>query len=79
MTIKDKYYLTTDIPYVNAKPHVGHALEFVIADAIYRYHKLVGDDTRLVSGADENALKNVQAAKSVGMEPAKFLTKYSKK
>jgi len=75
---KKKYYLTTAIPYVNAKPHIGHALEYVISDAIYRYHKLVGHDTRLVSGADENALKNVIAAENAGMKPAKFLDKYSK-
>ena len=70
-----KYYLTTAIPYVNAKPHIGHALEYVIADAIHRYHELNGDDTFFVSGADENALKNVEAAEKAKMNPAKFLDK----
>jgi len=74
---KKKYYLTTAIPYVNAKPHIGHALEYVISDAIYRYYKLAGFEVRIVSGADENALKNVLAAEQVGMEPAKFLDKHS--
>lgn len=73
-----RFYLTTAIPYVNAKPHIGHALEYVVADAIHRYHKLIGNETRITSGADENALKNVQAAEKEGLEPTKFLDKYSK-
>jgi methionyl-tRNA synthetase len=72
-----KYYLTTAIPYVNARPHVGHALEYVVADAIHRYYEEKGYDTRLVSGADENALKNVQAAESAGEKVQKFLDKHS--
>lgn len=73
-----KYYLTTAIPYVNAKPHLGHALEYVIADTIHRYYETVGFDTRIVSGADENALKNVQAAEKEGIPVQEFLDKYSK-
>ncbi len=60
----NKFYITTAIPYVNAKPHIGHALEFAQADAIARYHKIIGYDVLLLSGADENALKNVQAAEA---------------
>lgn len=73
-----KFFLTTAIPYVNANPHCGHALEYVMADVIHRYHQIVGDEVFFVSGADENALKNVQAAEKVGMEPAEFLDKYAK-
>lgn len=68
-----KFYLTTAIPYVNARPHVGHALEFVQADAIARYHKLMGDEVCLLSGADENALKNVQAAEIAGVPVKEFV------
>ncbi len=57
-----KFYITTAIPYVNAPPHIGHALEFVQADTIARYYKLKGYDTFLVTGADENSLKNIQKA-----------------
>ena len=64
-----KFFLTTAIPYVNANPHAGHALEYVMADVINRYHKLIGDEVFFVSGADENALKNVQAAEKAGMKP----------
>src|SRR3989304_2350900 len=70
---KKKYYLTTAIPYVNAKPHIGHALEYVIADAIHRYQDLIGNDVYFVSGADENALKNVQAAEKAGVPFQQFL------
>ncbi|MFH2085270.1 MAG: methionine--tRNA ligase [bacterium] len=73
-----KFFLTTAIPYVNANPHCGHALEYVMADVIHRYHETVGDEVFFVSGADENALKNVQAAEKVGMEPDVFLDKYAK-
>src|SRR5437868_3956509 len=74
----NKFYLTTAIPYVNAKPHVGHALEFVQADVIKRYRKSLGDDVLLLSGADENAIKNVQAAEKEGVEVQKFIDKHSK-
>src|SRR3989344_1962989 len=73
-----KFYLTTAIPYVNAFPHVGHALEYVIADAIHRYRELVGNEVRFISGADENALKNVQAAEKAGVSIQEFLDKNSK-
>ena len=61
-----KFYITASIPYVNARPHVGLALEFVQTNVISRYHKLIGDDVLTLSGADENALKNVQAAEKKG-------------
>ena len=72
------YYVTTAIPYVNAKPHVGHALEFVQADVIARYHRLIGDETILLSGGDENALKNVQAAEKANEDVRVFVNKNSK-
>jgi len=69
----NKFYVTAAIPYVNAAPHIGHALEFVQADAIARYHALLGEDTMLLSGGDENALKNVQAADKAGVDVQKFV------
>ncbi len=68
-----KFYITTAIPYVNAKPHIGHALEFTQADVIARYHRLLGEDVLLLSGGDENALKNVQAAKNDGTPVQEFI------
>lgn len=64
-----KFYATTAIPYVNGKPHIGHALEFVQADAIARYHRLIGDKTTLLSGSDENGLKIYRAAEKEGLKP----------
>ncbi len=68
-----KFYVTCAIPYVNAAPHIGHALEFIQGDTIARYHELLGEDTRLLSGGDENALKNVQAAEKAGVPLQKFI------
>lgn len=68
-----KFYITTAIPYVNAAPHIGHTLEFVQADVIARIHRLMGDDTLLLSGSDENALKNVQAASEKGVPIQEFI------
>ena len=61
------FYVTTSIPYVNARPHIGFALELVEADAIARWGRLLGDDVFLLTGTDENALKNVQAAAREGL------------
>lgn len=72
-----KFYLTTAIPYVNGRAHIGHALEYFQADTIRRYHQLLGDEVLLLSGADENALKNVQAAQEEGLETPAYLNKYS--
>lgn len=68
-------YITTSIPYVNAQPHIGHALEMVQADTLARYHRLQGHNVRLQSGADENALKNVQAAEREGVETATLVAR----
>ncbi len=68
-----KYYISTSIPYVNAAPHIGHALEFVQADVLARYHREKGDDVFFLTGTDENALKNVQAAEKAGVTTEKWV------
>mgnify|MGYP001565348291 CR=1 FL=1 len=70
-----KYYITAAIPYVNAKPHIGHALEFVQTNTIARYHKLLGRDVISLSGGDENAIKNVQAAENAHESVQEFVDK----
>jgi methionyl-tRNA synthetase len=60
-------FVSTAIPYVNAKPHIGHALEYVQADAYVRTLRLCGEDVFFLTGTDDNALKNVQAAEAVGV------------
>jgi hypothetical protein len=68
-----KFYITNAIPYVNGKPHIGHALEFTQSDTIARYHRILGDDVLLLCGGDENALKNVQAAEAVSTPIQQFI------
>lgn len=72
-----KFYLTTAIPYVNAAPHIGHALEFVQSDVIARYHRMLGEEVYFSSGSDENSLKNVQAAESEGLPIEQLIDKYA--
>lgn len=75
---KKKFYVTTAIDYVNSRPHVGHAFEKVIADALARWHKLKGEDVWFLTGTDENAQKNAEAAKEAGVDTQKFVDKNSK-
>lgn len=72
-----KFYLTNAIPYVNAKPHIGHAFEFVQSDTIARFHRLIDDETLLLCGGDENAIKNVQAAEEEKTPIQEFVDKNS--
>ncbi|MEI5101155.1 methionine--tRNA ligase [Streptomyces sp. PmtG] len=57
-------YVTTTIPYVNARPHLGFALELVQADVVARHRRHRGDAVRFLSGTDDNSLKNVLAAEA---------------
>lgn len=72
-------FISTSIPYVNASPHIGHALEFVQTDVIARYNRLLENDVFFLSGTDENALKNVQSAKKAGVSTVDFVQKNSKR
>jgi len=60
-------FISTAIDYVNASPHLGHALEKIQADVIARYHRSLGDDVLFLTGTDENSLKNVQSAEKQGI------------
>jgi methionyl-tRNA synthetase len=73
--MKKKFYVTAAIPYVNAAPHIGHALEFIQVDVVARFHKLLGDEVTSLTGGDENALKNIQAAEKAGIPIQKFVDK----
>jgi methionyl-tRNA synthetase len=61
---------------VNARPHVGHALEFALADAYARWQRQQGRDVYFLSGSDENSLKNVQAAEREGIPTQQLVDKY---
>lgn len=58
-----KFYITTSIAYVNAKPHIGFAMELIQADSLARYYRLLGRDVFFLTGTDEHGMKMVQTAK----------------
>ncbi len=68
-----KHVITTSIPYVNSRPHVGFALELVQADVAARFHRLTGDSVRFQTGTDDNAFKNVISARERGIETKTFV------
>ncbi len=70
---KRRLYITTAIPYVNGDPHLGFALECVQADVLARHHRQRGDQVHFLSGTDDNALKNVEAADAAGVPIAAFV------
>ncbi len=76
-----KLYITTTLPYVNAEPHIGHALEFVQADAISRYFriKLGKDNVFFNVGTDEHGQKMYQQAEAEGTSVQDFVDKYSQR
>ncbi len=75
---KKKFYITTSIPYVNASPHIGFALELVQADALARYHRSLGYDTYFLAGSDDNAQKNAQVAEKEGVPTKEFVDRHAK-
>lgn len=78
-TTKKPFYITTTLPYVNAEPHIGHALEFVRADVIARYKKLQGFDVFFNTGTDEHGVKIYQKAQQAHMEPQAYVDEVAKK
>ncbi len=69
------FFITTAIDYVNAAPHVGHAVEKVLTDVVARYQVLQRgrENVYFLTGSDENSLKNVQAAERAGRPVAEFV------
>jgi len=75
--MKKTYYITTTLPYVNAEPHLGFALEIVQADVLARYKKLQGDEVFFNTGTDEHGQKIYQAARDEGVPTQKFCDRYA--
>jgi len=73
MAKKEKYYITTSIPYLNAAPHLGFALEATLADVIARYKRLSGYETFFLTGTDEHGAKMLKAAEDAGLDPKKLV------
>lgn len=72
-----RVFVTTTIPYVNAPPHLGFALEAVQADALARFHRRRGDVVRLLTGTDDNSLKNVLAAEAAGVDVRQWVDRHA--
>ena len=71
----EQRFISTAIPYVNAAPHIGFALELVIADVLARHWRRRGEDLYFLSGTDENSLKNALAAAAEGVPTAAFVAR----
>jgi methionyl-tRNA synthetase len=68
-----KFYITTAIDYVNNVPHLGTAYEKIAADALARYKRIAGFDTRFLMGNDEHSTNVEKAAREKGLEPEGLL------
>ena len=67
-----RFYITTPIYYINAEPHLGHAYTTIVADAIARSRRLLGEDVFFLTGTDEHGQKVERAAKKAGLPPRNF-------
>lgn len=77
--MKKPYYITTTLPYVNAAPHIGFALELVQADALARAKRLEGREVIFNMGSDEHGVKILRAAESAGVTPQAYVDEYAAK
>jgi methionyl-tRNA synthetase len=68
----NRFFITTPIYYVNAKPHLGHAYTTIVADALARFHALLGEDVYFLTGTDEHGDKIAEAAKAAGQTPKEY-------
>src|SRR5688500_17325854 len=67
--VPERFYVTTPIYYVNDAPHIGHAYTTVTADALARWHRLLGEDVFFLTGTDEHGLKVARSAEEHGLSP----------
>jgi methionyl-tRNA synthetase len=72
MTKGQKFYITTPIYYVNARPHLGHSYTTIVCDAVARRHRMLGDDTYFLTGTDEHGQKIERSAAAAEKSPQQF-------
>ncbi len=72
-----KFYITTPIYYVNARPHIGHAYTTIACDTIARRHRMLGEDTWFLTGTDEHGQKIERAAQAAGKTPQQLTDEIS--
>ena len=73
------YYITTTLPYVNAEPHIGFALEIIQADVLARYHQYLGDKVFFNTGTDEHGLKIYREAQKENKNTQEYVDEYAQK
>src|SRR5712671_192162 len=76
-TMTDKFYITTPIYYVNARPHIGHAYTTIACDTIARRQRMLGADTFFLTGTDEHGQKIERAAQAAGKTPQQYADEIS--
>jgi len=69
---KGNFYLTTTLPYVNADPHIGFALEIIQADVLARYHRFLGENVIFNTGTDEHGIKIYRKAQEEAKTPQEY-------
>lgn len=74
---REKFYITTPIYYVNARPHIGHTYTTVVCDAIARRHRMLGHDTLFLTGTDEHGQKIERSAAAAGVTPQQLTDQVS--
>ena len=72
-----KYYISSAIAYASAKPHIGNTYEIVLADAIARFRRLIGDEVYFQTGTDEHGIKIEEKAEAKGVSPKEYVDEVS--
>ncbi|MDB6132961.1 MAG: metg: methionine--trna ligase [Verrucomicrobiales bacterium] len=73
------YYITTAIDYTNGAPHIGHAYEKVLADAMARFQRLAGNEAYFLTGVDQHGQKVQQTAEKAGVPPREYVREVTDK
>lgn len=77
--MKQSVYITTTLPYVNADPHIGFALEIIQADALARFYRLSGREVFFNTGTDEHGLKIYRKSQESGLDPKSYVDQYAER
>ncbi|HNX11113.1 MAG TPA: methionine--tRNA ligase [bacterium] len=72
------FYITTTLPYINSRPHIGFAAEIIRADVLARYHRLLGEEVFFNTGSDEHGLKIYRKAEEEGIAPQEYCDRLAK-
>ena len=75
--MSERFYVTTPIYYVNARPHLGHAYTTLVADVVCRFNTMRQSESFFLTGTDEHGDKVVRAAKKENLSPKKYADKIS--